>query len=158
MGQGFKVMKIILKVCLSLSIFCTVNTAHAIDAKYRERLEISGCTQVSEMQGCDTNKTKAENTKAGFVTDAAVDISTHRLSTTPAALTDLVGVKASIGKPKLLTRGYTYIRTDNAGERSWDYWYNPTTNSCVTIALYDELYNAITDTPYDCDGVKHNQK
>ena len=44
--------------------------AFAIDAKYREKLERSGCTQVSEMQGCDINKTKAENAKAGFVTDA----------------------------------------------------------------------------------------
>lgn len=42
--------------------------AHAIDAKYRQKLERSGCTQMSEMQGCDINKTKAENAKAGFVT------------------------------------------------------------------------------------------
>ena len=41
--------------------------AHAIDAKYRQKLESSGCTQMSEMQGCDINKTKAENAKAGFV-------------------------------------------------------------------------------------------
>ena len=44
--------------------------AHAIDAKYRQKLERSGCTQMSEMQGCDINKTKAENAKAGFVTEA----------------------------------------------------------------------------------------
>ena len=44
--------------------------AFAIDAKYREKLERSGCTQVSEMQGCDINKTRAENAKAGFVTEA----------------------------------------------------------------------------------------
>lgn len=40
--------------------------AHAISAKYREQLERSGCTQVSEAQGCDLTKTKAENAKAGF--------------------------------------------------------------------------------------------
>ncbi len=45
--------------------------AHAIDAKYREKLERSGCTQMSEMQGCDINKTKAENAKAGFGTAPA---------------------------------------------------------------------------------------
>lgn len=44
-------------------------SAHAIDAKYREQLERSGCTQVSEAQGCDINKTKAENAKAGFVVE-----------------------------------------------------------------------------------------
>ncbi len=42
--------------------------AHAIDQKYAKKLERSGCTQASELQGCDINKTKAENAKAGFVT------------------------------------------------------------------------------------------
>lgn len=47
--------------------------AYAIDAKYRQKLERSGCTQMSEMQGCDINKTKAENAKAGFVTEAPAE-------------------------------------------------------------------------------------
>jgi hypothetical protein len=41
--------------------------AHAIDQKYARKLEESGCTQASELHGCDINKTKAENAKAGFV-------------------------------------------------------------------------------------------
>jgi len=45
-------------------------SAHAVDDKYRQKLERSGCTQVSELQGCDINKTKAENDKAGFGTAA----------------------------------------------------------------------------------------
>jgi hypothetical protein len=45
------------------------NPAHAINANYRQQLERSGCTQVSETQGCDITKTKEENVKAGFVTD-----------------------------------------------------------------------------------------
>lgn len=48
-----------------------LTSAHAIDARYRQKLERSGCTQMSEMQGCDINKTRAENAKAGFVNDAA---------------------------------------------------------------------------------------
>ncbi|MFM5332019.1 hypothetical protein ACET9Z_06320 [Aeromonas veronii] len=40
--------------------------AHAISAKYAEQLERSGCTQITEAQGCDIHKTKAENAKAGF--------------------------------------------------------------------------------------------
>ena len=48
-------------------------SAHAIDAKYRQQLERSGCTQVSETQGCDITKTKTENAKAGFVAEAPVD-------------------------------------------------------------------------------------
>ncbi|WP_421293203.1 hypothetical protein [Aeromonas taiwanensis] len=43
---------------------------HAINAKYAEQLERSGCTQVTEAQGCDIHKTKAENAKAGFGTPA----------------------------------------------------------------------------------------
>ena len=40
--------------------------AHAIDPAYAKKLERSGCTQASELQGCDINKTKAENAAAGF--------------------------------------------------------------------------------------------
>lgn len=43
------------------------NSAHAINATYRKQLERSGCTQVTEAQGCDITKTKAENAKAGFI-------------------------------------------------------------------------------------------
>jgi hypothetical protein len=44
--------------------------AHAIDPAYAKKLERSGCTQASELQGCNINKTKAENAKAGFGTAA----------------------------------------------------------------------------------------
>ncbi len=40
--------------------------AHAINAKYAQQLERSGCTQVTEAQGCDIHKTKAQNAAAGF--------------------------------------------------------------------------------------------
>ncbi|MGL6446685.1 hypothetical protein ACSZNO_09050 [Aeromonas veronii] len=43
-----------------------ITPAHAISAKYAEQLERSGCTQVTEAQGCDIHKTKAENAKAGL--------------------------------------------------------------------------------------------
>lgn len=41
--------------------------AHAISHKYQQQLERSGCTQITEAQGCDIHKTKAENAKAGNV-------------------------------------------------------------------------------------------
>jgi hypothetical protein len=47
--------------------------AYAIDAKYAAKLERSGCTQISELQGCDLNKTREENAKAGFGPGAAAD-------------------------------------------------------------------------------------
>jgi ABC-type lipoprotein release transport system permease subunit len=59
-------MKIQLAV-LTAALFISAS-AHAIDEKYRQKLERSGCTQVSEAQGCNINKTKAENAKAGFGT------------------------------------------------------------------------------------------
>jgi hypothetical protein len=49
--------------------------AYAINDKYRKQLEQSGCTQVSETQGCDIHKSKAENANAGF-TNPATDSTT----------------------------------------------------------------------------------
>ncbi len=56
------------KLILVAAALFISTSAHAIDEKYRQKLERSGCTQVSEMEGCDINKTKAENAKAGFGT------------------------------------------------------------------------------------------
>ena len=55
--------------------------AHAISAKYRQQLENSGCTQASELQGCDITKSKAENAKAGFG-EAATPASTEAAADT----------------------------------------------------------------------------
>lgn len=60
------------KLIIAVSIAALSSTsAYAINAKYRQQLERSGCTQVSEAQGCDITKTKAENAKAGFVTQTS---------------------------------------------------------------------------------------
>ncbi|MCP9827353.1 hypothetical protein KBZ19_02465 [Synechococcus sp. L2F] len=40
--------------------------AHAIDPAYGKQLEKSGCTQATELKGCDINKSREKNTKAGF--------------------------------------------------------------------------------------------
>lgn len=48
---------------IGLMVFAS---AHAIDAKYARQLERSGCTQMSELQGCDITKSRAENARAGF--------------------------------------------------------------------------------------------
>ena len=62
------------KLVIAVGTVLLANTpAHAIDAKYRQKLERSGCTQMSEMQGCDINKTKVENAKAGFVTETPAE-------------------------------------------------------------------------------------
>ena len=46
------------------------SASHAISARYARQLERSGCTQVSETQGCDITRSRAENARAGFVTGA----------------------------------------------------------------------------------------
>ena len=51
----------------------THTSAHAISDKYRQQLERSGCTQVTEAQGCDIHKSKAQNAKAGFVSETPAD-------------------------------------------------------------------------------------
>ena len=62
------------KLIIATAIALLAHTsAHAINAKYREQLERSGCTQVTEAQGCDITKSKEENAKAGFVSEAPAD-------------------------------------------------------------------------------------
>jgi hypothetical protein len=68
-------MRNILLVLSILPSFLITNQAFAIDEKYRHQLEQSGCTQLSELQGCDIRKSKSkqENIKAGFVENNTQD-------------------------------------------------------------------------------------
>ena len=84
-------------------------SAHAIDKEYRKMLERSGCTQVTEAQGCDINKTKAENAKAGF------GASSHAQSTPAPHYKDLAG-KNSMG---VTSRARPL---GQATRRSWGVW------------------------------------
>ena len=61
-------------LAIAIVALLSANTsAYAINAKYRQQLERSGCTQASEAQGCDITKTKEENAKAGFDTGTPVE-------------------------------------------------------------------------------------
>jgi hypothetical protein len=65
-----------MKKTLAIAIAAVLSvptSAYAINAKYRQQLERSGCTQASEAQGCDITKTKEENAKAGFDTGVPVE-------------------------------------------------------------------------------------
>ncbi|OEY95697.1 hypothetical protein BJD20_14385 [Acinetobacter proteolyticus] len=70
-----------LLIALGIVLYGSMNSAYAIDAKYRQQLEQSGCTQVSEAQGCDISKSKEENIKAGFV-EQTVEVPSPSTSTT----------------------------------------------------------------------------
>jgi hypothetical protein len=84
----------------SLAIACAtllaVTQVQAIDAEYRRLLERSGCTQVTEAQGCDINKTQAENAKAGFGSGAH---SSAHSGTHVAEQACLAKVAKTVGKP-----------------------------------------------------------
>ena len=87
--------------------------AHAINATYAKQLERSGCTQVSEAQGCDIHKSKAENAKAGFV--ASAPAAATKPATPSAPQTPYAGqwvAKASSGATVATIR-------INAQERVW---------------------------------------
>lgn len=62
-----------LQIIAATVTLLVATSAQAINANYAKKLERSGCTQASEMQGCDINKTKAENAKAGFVSGAPAE-------------------------------------------------------------------------------------
>ncbi|MGY3912086.1 hypothetical protein ACW5XW_13300 [Aeromonas piscicola] len=63
----------------------TQTPAHAISAKYSQQLEHSGCTQASELQGCDITKSKAENAKAGFGSTTTPASTDAKAASTPYA-------------------------------------------------------------------------
>lgn len=77
-------MKIKQLVIAAIAALMSQTPAYAINAKYRQQLERSGCTQVSEAQGCDITKTREENAKAGFGTKAPAAPS-HDNNQTPYA-------------------------------------------------------------------------
>lgn len=72
-------MRNIMTALISLTLLASL-PAHAMNAKYRHQLEKSGCTQVSELQGCDIHKSKAENAKAGYINQAAAPAKTGHSS------------------------------------------------------------------------------
>jgi hypothetical protein len=65
-------MKMKLVAALGVALLAQTS-AHAINDKYIQQLERSGCTQATEAQGCDIHKSKAQNAKAGFVNEASAD-------------------------------------------------------------------------------------
>jgi len=99
----------------SLVIACATLLAatqvQAIDAEYRSLLERSGCTQVTETQGCDIHKTKAENAKAGFGSAAH---SSGSSETQVAERACLAKVAKTVGKP-VDTLTVTEVLTSEAG-------------------------------------------
>jgi hypothetical protein len=74
---------------------------------------------------------------------------------TPSGLRDLVGARAAGGETQLETRGWVHIKTETGDDRKWSYWWQPSHKTCVSIAVVDGRFDAITDTPApDCNQKK----
>lgn len=70
---------------------------------------------------------------------------------TPEDIRDLVGARAPGAETQMQTRGYTNVGGQQGEDRSWTYWWNPTTQSCVTVSMVEGRYEAITASPApDC--------
>ncbi|BBL73689.1 hypothetical protein [Methylomagnum ishizawai] len=132
------------KIKFSLAIMvaaCAVMSfnAHAINKEYRKMLERSGCTQVTEAQGCDINKTKAENAKAGFGTPS------HAKSTPTPKYKDLAG-KNSIGAIDTMTeRGFKNVDSFESGNTQYGIYYHPGSHLCVQLTMADAKVIAADD-------------
>ncbi|MCH7330628.1 hypothetical protein [Acinetobacter modestus] len=68
----------------------------------------------------------------------------------PNDLKDLVGSRASSGESVLQSKGYKFIKSEKGDDRIWSYWYQASTNNCITVATVNGRYDAITESPMDC--------
>lgn len=115
---------------LVIAVACALASpgARAIDAKYRAKLERSGCTQVTEMQGCDINKTKEENAKAGFGTAPAPKVA-------PPRYKDLANRDSIAAIDAMAQRGFKDVDSFSSGETQYGIFYHPRARLCVQLTM-----------------------
>lgn len=83
---------------------------------------------------------------------AATFASPAALAQAPRSLSDLVGARAAGGETQLEARGYVHIKTEKGDDRAWSYWWQPQRRECVSVAVFDGRFDAITATPAaDCN-------
>ncbi|MFP2768880.1 hypothetical protein [Oceanisphaera sp. KMM 10153] len=126
---------------VSMAAVCVLTSfsAHAINKNYAKKLEQSGCTQVTEAQGCDINKTKAENAKAGFVT-ASQEAPVHA-----PRYKDLAG-KDSISSLDVMTeRGFKNVDSLESGNTQYGIYYHAHSHLCVQLTMAEGKVIAADD-------------
>lgn len=97
------------KIMFSALAFAVVAAApaHAINAKYREQLIRSGCTQVTEGVTCDINKTKAQNAaNAGQPLPKTAPKPTTAYGQIVGEAESILGLKAIAAEEYLVERGW----------------------------------------------------
>ena len=76
---------------------------------------------------------------------------------TPRDLRDLVGARGSSGERELQNRGYSFVKTEEGGDRKWSYWWNNNRRTCVSVVTYQGRYSSITTSPSaDCGQYSDN--
>jgi hypothetical protein len=74
------------------------------------------------------------------------------IAQTPPAIADLVGARGAGGETQLEARGYVHIKTEKGDDRAWSNWWHAGRRECVTVAVVDGRFQAITTSPApDCN-------
>ncbi|KAA9132641.1 hypothetical protein F3N42_05330 [Marinihelvus fidelis] len=83
---------------------------------------------------------------------AVFTLATAAHADTPRSVDDLVGARASSGAAALNDRGWLHIQTQKSYDRSWSYWWNRDDSECISVAVADGRFDAITTTTAsDCN-------
>lgn len=70
---------------------------------------------------------------------------------TPSDVGDLIGARAAGGETQLRTRGYVNAGGETGDDRTWTFWWNARTQTCITVSTVNGRYEAITTSPSpDC--------
>lgn len=70
---------------------------------------------------------------------------------TPSGVADLVGARAAGGETQLNARGYSFIKSQKGSDRIWSNWWNPRSQTCLSVVTMEGRYNSIVSAPsLDC--------
>lgn len=127
--------KLIIATVIALLVH---NSAHAINAKYRKQLERSGCTQVTEAQGCDITKSKKENAKAGFIGGEAG-------KSKSVSLDGIQGMNSIKAFDEMRARGFDSVDTITSGNTLYGIYYNRSSRQCIQTTSADNKITAVND-------------
>ena len=119
-------IKSILALIVSAPVLAN-SSAFAIDNSYMQKLEKSGCTQVTELQGCDINKTRKENRRAGF------DVTPRR----KPRYKDLVHQNSIVAIDVMSERGFKNVDSISSGSTQYAIYYHSPSQLCIQMTMAD---------------------
>lgn len=124
---------------LILSALLAAAPVAAINDEYARQLERSGCTQATELQGCDITKTKEENARAGFGAAPAAD------AAAPATFKDLAGKDAIGAIDTMAERGFADVDSFESGDTRYGIFYKRDTRQCIQLTFADNIVQSADD-------------